>query len=100
MSASKEPSACHSAMQALTAADVEDILKSKGKDYKVGTQKATTGYMYSNGDADFGYDGFTNLTTAAYTTGALAMKDLQNGNVNAVILDLQPSLMIANSINK
>ncbi len=83
-----------------TAADVEAILASKGKDYKVGTQKATTGYMYSNGDADFGYDGFTNLTTAAYTTGALAMKDLQNGNVNAVILDLQPSLMIASSINK
>lgn len=83
-----------------TAADVEDILKSKGKDYKVGTQKATTGYMYSNGDADFEYDGFTNLTTAAYDSGALAMKDLQNGNVNAVILDLQPSLMIAKGINK
>ena len=82
-----------------TAAEVEAILSAKGKDYKIGTQKATTGYMYSNGDADFEYDGFTNLTTLAYTTGALAMKDLQNGNVNAVILDLQPSLMIANSMN-
>ena len=55
--------------------------------------------MYSNGDVDFEYDGFTNLTTAAYTTGALAMKDLQNGKVNAVILDLQPSLMIAKNLN-
>ncbi|MBO5335251.1 MAG: transporter substrate-binding domain-containing protein [Clostridia bacterium] len=82
-----------------TATDVENILKTKDKNYKIGTQKATTGYMYSNGDVDFEYDGFTNLTTAAYTTGALAMKDLQNGKVNAVILDLQPSLMIAKNLN-
>ena len=82
-----------------TAADVENILKTKDKSYTIGTQKATTGYMYSNGDVDFEYDGFTNLTTAAYTTGALAMKDLQNGKVNAVILDLQPSLMIAKNMN-
>lgn len=82
-----------------TAEDVENILKAKGKDYVVGTQNATTGYMYSAGNADFEYDGFTNLTTKGYTTGALAMKDLQNKKINAVILDMQPSLMIAASIN-
>lgn len=82
-----------------TAADVEAILKAQSSNYKVGTQTATTGYMYSAGDEDFGYDGFTNLTTKAYTTGALAMKDLSNGKINAVILDLQPSLMIAKSVN-
>ncbi len=83
-----------------TAADVEDILKNKGSDYKIGTQNGTTGFMYSKGDVDFGYDGFANVTTQGYTTGALAMKDLQNGKLNAVILDLQPSLMIADSMNK
>ncbi|MBR1975369.1 MAG: transporter substrate-binding domain-containing protein [Clostridia bacterium] len=82
-----------------TAADVEAILKSKGSSYKIGTQNGTTGFMYSKGDADFGYDGFTNLETKGYTTGALAMKDLQNGKINAVILDLQPSLMISKSLN-
>lgn len=82
-----------------TAADVETILKSKGSSYKIGTQNGTTGFMYSKGDADFGYDGFTNLETKGYTTGALAMKDLQNGKINAVILDLQPSLMISKSLN-
>ena len=56
--------------------------------------------MYSAGDKGFDYDGFTNLTTKAYTTGALAMKDLSNGKINAVILDLQPSLMISKSINE
>ena len=83
-----------------TAADVEAILAEKTSDYKIGTQKGTTGYMYSAGDEGFGYDGFTNLTTKAYDTGALAMQDLKNGKINAVILDKQPSLMIAKSINK
>lgn len=83
-----------------TAAEVEAILKAKGKDYTIGTQNATTGHMYSAGNVDFEYDGFTNLTTKSYTTGALAMKDLQNGKINAVILDKQPSLMIADSMNK
>ena len=83
-----------------TAEDVEAILKAKNKSYTIGTQAGTTGFMYSNGDADFGYDGFTNLTTKAYSTGALAMKDLSNGKINAVILDKQPSIMIAASYNK
>ena len=82
-----------------TAADVEAILKTKDSKYIIGTQNATTGYMYSAGNADFEYDGFTNLTTKGYTTGALAMKDLQNKKINAVILDMQPSLMITKSIN-
>ena len=82
-----------------TAEDVETILASKNSKYKVGTQKGTTGYMYSAGDEDFGYDGFKNLTTKSYDTGALAITDLSNGKINAVILDLQPSLMISKSIN-
>ena len=83
-----------------TAEDVEAILKKQSSKYTIGTQAGTTGYMYSHGDEDFGYDGFTNLTTKAYNTGALAMQDLSNGKINAVILDLQPSKMIAASINK
>ena len=83
-----------------TAAEVEEILKAKDSKYTVGTQNGTTGYMYSYGDEGFDYDGFKNLTTKGYTTGALAMKDLSNGKINAVILDLQPSLMIAESVNK
>ena len=83
-----------------SAADIEAVLATKGKDYKIGTQTGTTGYMYSAGDEDFGYDGFANLTTSSYSTGALAMQDLKNGKINAVILDKQPSIMIANSINK
>ena len=82
------------------AEDVENILKAQTSKYKIGTQNGTTGYMYSAGDSGFGYDGFKNLTTKGYTTGALAMKDLSNGKIDAVILDKQPSLMIAATLNK
>lgn len=82
-----------------SAEDVEKVLSEKSAKYTIGTQAGTTGYMYSAGDEDFDYPGFTNLTTKAYNTGALAMMDLQNGKINAVILDKQPSLMIAESIN-
>lgn len=82
-----------------SAADIEAKLKEQSKSYKVGTQKGTTGYMYTAGDEDFGYDGFDNLTVKDYSTGALAARDLQNGNVDAVIIDKQPALMIAQSLN-
>lgn len=83
-----------------TAAEIEAILAAKDKNYTIGTQVGTTGYMYSAGDEDFGYDGFANLTTSAYSNGALAGKDLSNGKINAVIIDKQPALMVAASINK
>ncbi|MDD4291702.1 MAG: transporter substrate-binding domain-containing protein [Clostridia bacterium] len=82
-----------------TADEVEAILKAKTSAYCVGTQSGTTGYMYSAGDEDFGYGGFTNLTTKAYSNGALAIQDLSNGRINAVIIDKQPALMISASVN-
>lgn len=82
-----------------TAEEIEAILKSKNKSYIIGTQTGTTGFMYSAGDVDFGYEGF-GVETKAYNTGALAMTDLANGKIDAVILDKQPSLMIAKKINK
>ncbi len=82
-----------------TALEIEEILSSLGEDFVVGTQNATTGHMYAVGNADFGYNGFPNLTVKSYNTGALAMKDLQNGKLDAVILDLQPSLMIVESMD-
>lgn len=81
------------------AEEVEAILAAKGKSYTVGTQRGTTGYMYSFGNEDYEYDGFANLTTGQYDTGVLAVKDLSNGKINAVIIDKQPAIMIAESIN-
>ena len=81
------------------AAAIEEKLAAQDKTFKVGTQNGTTGFMYSAGDEGFGYDGFKNLETKGYTTGALAIRDLANGKVNAVILDKQPAIMIAASTN-
>jgi polar amino acid transport system substrate-binding protein len=83
-----------------SADDIIAKLGEQNSEFKVGTQNGTTGYMFSAGSEDFGYDGFKNLTTSSYDTGALAMQDLKNGKLNAVILDKQPSLMITNSMNK
>lgn len=83
-----------------SAEDIVNVLSKQNKEFKVGTQNATTGYMFTAGNADFGYDGFANLTTNGYTTGALAILDLANEKVDAVILDKQPAIMIAESTNK
>ncbi len=83
-----------------SADDIVAKLSAQTSSFVVGTQNGTTGYMYSAGDEGFGYDGFKNLQTKGYTTGALAVLDLANGKVNAVILDKQPAIMIAKSTNK
>lgn len=82
------------------ADDIVEKLAKQEKSFKVGTQNGTTGYMFSAGNEDFGYDGFKNLTTSGYDTGALAILDLANKKVDAVILDKQPAIMIAESTNK
>ena len=83
-----------------SADDIVAKLKAQEKSFKVGTQNGTTGYMYTAGDEGFGYDGFKNITCNGYTTGALAILDLANNKVDAVILDKQPAKMIAESTNK
>ena len=80
--------------------DITAKLSAQAKTFTVGTQNGTTGYMFTAGDEGFGYDGFKNLTTKGYTTGALAVLDLANGVVDAVIIDKQPAIMIAKSTNK
>ncbi len=82
-----------------SADDVIAVLEKQNKKFTVGTQAATTGYMFSAGDESFGYDGFKNLTTKSYTTGALAVTDLSNGTIDAVIIDKQPAIMIAKNVN-
>ena len=83
-----------------SADDIIAKLAAQDKSFKVGPQNGTTGYMYTAGDEGFGYDGFKNLTCNGYTTGALAILDLANNKVDAVILDKQPAKMIAASTNK
>ncbi len=79
--------------------DVIAKLKEQNSGFNVGAQMGTTGFMFVSGDEGFGYEGFENLSTKGYKTGALAVLDLKNKNLDAVILDNQPAIMIAKTIN-
>lgn len=81
-----------------TADDVNaKLAELSGK--KIGYQTGTTGGMYINGDADWGYDGFANITGKGYSTAQEALTDLINGNLYAVIVDEAPANALVNSIN-
>jgi polar amino acid transport system substrate-binding protein len=82
-----------------TVEDVETVLKAlTGK--KVGFQNGTTGGMYVNGDADWGYDGFANLEGKGYATAQDAVTDLKNGNLYAVVVDEAPANALVKAVNK
>lgn len=81
-----------------SAADIEAVLKNLDKNTKVGVQNGTTGQLYSEGDADWGFDGFP-VTTVGYKNGSLAVQDMLNGNINFVIIDAGPAACITEKIN-
>ena len=81
-----------------TVADVEAVLSGlQGK--KIGFQTGPTGGMYIEGDADWGYAGFANIEGKGYATAQVAVMDLINGNIYAVVVDEAPANAIVNSVN-
>ena len=81
-----------------TAAEVEAKLATlTGK--KIGYQNGTTGMMYIEGDADWGYTGFANIEGKGYASAQDAAMDLQNGNIYAVVVDEAPANAIVTAIN-
>ena len=62
---------------------VDDIL-AEGATYKVGTQEATTGYIYMKDDV--GED-----RVVAYKSGNLAVANLLSGKVDCVVIDNEPA---------
>ena len=81
-----------------SAADVESILANSKE--KTGVQNGTTGQFYVQGDADWGFEGFSGITCVGYKNGSLAMQDLVNGNLKYVIIDSAPAKCISEAINK
>lgn len=80
-------------------ADEVNAKLAKLSDKKIGYQTGTTGGMYINGDADWGYDGFPNITGKGYATAQEAMMDLINGNLYAVIVDEAPATALTKAVN-
>lgn len=82
---------------ATSAAEMENILASLN-DKKIGYQSGTTGEMYIIGDKDFEFDGFSNIQGAGYATAVMAVNDMINGNLYAVIVDEGPAKAIADAV--
>ena len=81
-----------------TVEEVEAVLASlTGK--SIGYQNATTGGLYINGDEDWGYAGFANIQGKAYANAQVAVTDLINGNIYAVVLDEAPASAIVSAVN-
>ncbi len=80
-----------------SVADVEAKLASLATGTKVGVQNGTTGEYYVAGDEDWGFDGYANLSKTGYTTIALAVSDLVNGNLGLVVVDEGPAKVLAAS---
>ena len=93
------PENCKDFDECKTAADVEAVLKGLAKDVKVGVQKGTTGQLYCEGDADWGFDGY-GFETVGYNNGALAVQDIINGNCAYVIIDEGPAKSITAKMNE
>lgn len=93
------PESCTDFDGCKTVEDVENVLKGlKGK--TIGYQTGTTGGLYINGDADWGFDGFSNITGKGYQTAVDAANDMLNGNVYAVVVDAAPAEAIVAALNK
>ena len=80
------------------AEDVAAILNEKDDTTKVGFQAGTTGQFYTEGDADWGFDGYA-VEAIGYDNGSLAVQDMLNGNIDYVILDAAPAVAITTAIN-
>ena len=81
-----------------TFEDVEAILSSL-ENKKIGYQGSTTGDLYINGNEDWGFEGFSNIRGASYSTAQLAVTDLINGNLYAVVVDEGPANIIIEKMN-
>lgn len=82
-----------------TAADVETILKGKNSSTKIGVQTGTTAQYYVEGDPDWEFEGFA-VSCVGYKSGALAVQDMLNGNLDYVIIDEAPAACIAKAFNE
>lgn len=81
-----------------TREDMEKALAELGSDVSVGFQTGTTGQFYVEGDEDWGFPGLK-AQAKGYDSGALAVQDMINGNIQYVIIDEAPAKVIVDNYN-
>lgn len=81
-----------------TVDDVEAVLLAL-ESKAIGYQGATMGELYINGNEDWGFTGFDNIADKSYATAQMAVTDLINGNIYAVVVDEAPANMLIANMN-
>ncbi len=71
--------------------DPDDANGGDKNGYSVGVQSGTTGQFYIEGSEDLEFDGFSNITLRKFNNAGLAVKDMLNGNLDAVVVDEGPA---------
>lgn len=82
-----------------STAEAEKVLASLPQTARIGVQTGTTAQFYVEGDEDWQFDGFP-VECVGYNSGALAVQDLLNGNIQYVIIDEAPASFIVSAINE
>ncbi len=82
-----------------TADDVIAILKTMDNTTNIGFQNGTTGQLFTESTGDYESNGFK-VTAKGYSSGALAVQDVVNGNLQYVIIDAAPAECIVKSMNE
>ena len=83
---------------ALVVVSVFGFAACNKKAYTIGVQSGTTGEYYVKGDADWDFEGFSNVDCSTYSNGGLAVQAMKNGSVNVVIIDEAPAKALAQRI--
>ena len=73
-----------SSKQVIIVKDGSDVTLDNLGEQMIGTQRGTTGYIFTSGD--YGEDHVT-----AYDNGATAVQALENGQVDCVVIDEEPA---------
>ena len=81
-----------------TVTDVEEVLYSL-ENKKIGFQGGTTGNLYVEGNEDWGFAGFPELTPTRYKTLQLAIQDIADGKIYAAVGDEAPTEAMVKAIN-
>lgn len=81
-----------------TKEEVTDVLKKMNSNTKIGYQKNTTSQYFVCGNEKIGFKGF-DTNNVGYESAYKAIKALQNGEVDYVIVDKDPAGVIINSLN-
>lgn len=82
-----------------TTDDVIAILKTMDNTTNIGFQNGTTGQLFTESTGDYESNGFK-VTAKGYSSGALAVQDVVNGNLQYVIIDAAPAESIVKSMNE